>query len=339
MIHLQSYNPQWPQWFEREKVKLFSVLGPIVGSIEHIGSTAIPGIYAKPIIDILVGVHDLSDITDEQIQGLEQIGYRYVPEFEQYVPDRRFLYKTNSSERTHQLHIVNQNSAWWHRHLLFRDYLKYHPQCARIYESEKLALARQYADNGLYSEAKTEVCQRLEKTAFYDFAFHRPFMETDRMMGYIPQMVCLGNYQAMFQDPEFANQYGAEVSDDYIREMLARDITCWDRYQMGPMAWFDKTGHQFVARAGIKPMTIDGQCEIELTYALKKTYWVKGLATEIGRELLNKAFQQWGVSNIVCFARPDHDRSLKVVRKLGFEYEKSFEQNGLTYWLYRLLET
>lgn len=337
MIQLQPYNSRWPHWFEQEKHRLEASLGSVVKQIEHIGSTAIPGIHAKPVIDILIAVSDLTQFTSRHIEQMRLSGYEYVPDFETKVPSRRYFRKQNEQgESLYQVHVVNEYSAWWHRHLLFRDFLRTHEHYAKEYENEKLALAKHYDDTGLYSDAKSSICQKLETLAFYDFKLNRPLMETARLIGFIPQMACLDDYRSMFQDEQFTRQYGGEVSDKLITQMLSRDVEVWDASQMGPLAWFDRSSYAFVGRAGIKSIMADNEQEIELTYALRPPYWGQGLAAEAGRELLNRAFRDWKLTNVVCFTRPENHRSLGVIDKLGFQFEKEFTHAGTTHWLFRI---
>ena len=84
-IAILDYDPAWPGMFEQERANLQSVLGPLVLAIEHMGSTAVPGLAAKPIIDLLVGVHDLTDARSLCVKPLEALGYTYMPQYESLV--------------------------------------------------------------------------------------------------------------------------------------------------------------------------------------------------------------------------------------------------------------
>ncbi len=157
MIAVVEYNPRWPRLFEEEKARLLAAAGGVLTAVEHIGSTAVPGLAAKPIIDAMGGVHRLDDAMG-CVHALEGIGYEYVPEYEAYIPERRYFRKprTGQGPRTHHLHVVEMTSGFWRRHLLFRDYLRAHPEVAREYEDLKQRLAVEYGDDGWgYTEAKT----------------------------------------------------------------------------------------------------------------------------------------------------------------------------------------
>ena len=177
MITLIPYNPIWPKLFEEEKIKLQEILHNISIHIEHIGSTAIPGIYAKPVIDILVGVRSLDQFTQHYISKIEALGYHYRPDFESELPYRRYFQKNDAAgNRSHQIHLVNYPSAWWEKHILFRNYLRQHHLYAKEYELHKLALAKQFDDTATYAVAKTEFCRKIDKQAYFDFSLHKPFV-------------------------------------------------------------------------------------------------------------------------------------------------------------------
>lgn len=162
-VVVQDYDPEWPRLFEEEKATILGTIGHVVAAIEHVGSTAAPGLAAKPIIDILVGVRRLDD-AQQCIAPLQRIGYEYVPEYEVSLPERRYFRK--GSPRTHHLHMVEVGSDFWERHLLFRNYLRTHPEAARAYEELKRDLAvRHGADREAYTEGKTPFIRAVEDLA------------------------------------------------------------------------------------------------------------------------------------------------------------------------------
>jgi len=131
-------------------------------AVEHVGSTAVPGLAAKPIIDILVGLRSLRDAA-AVIPPLEGLGYQYLPEREIETPERRFLARPKTKPRLCHIHMVEVGSDFSERHLLFRDYLRAHPDAAREYEDLKRALAAQFRENReAYTEGKTPFVRRIE---------------------------------------------------------------------------------------------------------------------------------------------------------------------------------
>lgn len=161
-IEILNYNPGWPLRFAEEKAAILEAIGHWVMVIEHIGSTAVPGLGAKPIIDIMVGVRRLA-AARYSIAPLAAIGYEYVPQFEDEMPERRYFRKGPQTRHFH-LHMVELGSEFWQRHLAFRDYLCGHPEAVREYEALKRRLASRYGtDREGYTEAKTKFIRLIEE--------------------------------------------------------------------------------------------------------------------------------------------------------------------------------
>jgi GrpB-like predicted nucleotidyltransferase (UPF0157 family) len=152
-----DYDSQWPVLFEEERGRILHAVGQVILAIEHVGSTAVPGLGAKPIVDIMVGVHSLAD-AKECIEPLGSIGYKYHPENEDSIPERRYFQKgPNDTPNQHfHLHMVEIMSDFWKRTLLFRDLLRTHPEEAQQYYQLKKELAVTYgSDRNGYTNAKT----------------------------------------------------------------------------------------------------------------------------------------------------------------------------------------
>lgn len=152
-VTVVDYDPRWPVLYEEERDLILSVVGEIIAAVEHIGSTAVPGLGGKPIIDIMAAVHSLAD-ADRCIEQLEGIGFEYVPEHEVTTPERRYFRKGPQENHRH-LHLVELRSAFWRDHLLFRDYLRSHPDVAQQYHQLKKELgAKHRMDAKAYTDAK-----------------------------------------------------------------------------------------------------------------------------------------------------------------------------------------
>lgn len=151
-VYLSDYRREWPDLFEREKAALLEILGPwLHGSIEHVGSTAVPGLKAKPIIDIMAGVKDL-DSSIGAIDVLRSSGYCYYP----YKADvMHWFCKPTPEYRTHHLHLVPYDSPLWEERIRFRDILRNNIKVAEKYERLKLSLANDLSsDRESYTEQK-----------------------------------------------------------------------------------------------------------------------------------------------------------------------------------------
>jgi GrpB-like predicted nucleotidyltransferase (UPF0157 family) len=155
-IIIKDYDPKWPELFENEKLAIMEAIGHYVAEIEHMGSTAVFGLPAKPVIDIMIGLRRLLDAQD-CIMPIEAMEYEYVPEFEDQFPDRRYFRKTVDGVRTHQIHMVEINSDFWKRHLRFRDHLRLHSEARHDYAALKKVLAKKFEDDREgYTNAKTD---------------------------------------------------------------------------------------------------------------------------------------------------------------------------------------
>ncbi len=159
-VTITAYDPTWPSRFELEAQHLRACLPPgSVGRIAHFGSTAVPGLAAKPIIDMLVEVPSLQHVHDTIAPMLKHQGYEYFwrPSWRDGVtPEYTWFIKRNAAgERTHHLHMLEKGSALWDR-LLFRDYLIAHPQVAQAYGTLKRRIAADTGGDRLaYARAKT----------------------------------------------------------------------------------------------------------------------------------------------------------------------------------------
>lgn len=172
-VIIADYSPAWPARYEVEKSQILRAIGPWVAAIEHIGSTSVPGLSAKPIIDIMVAIRILDDAA-HCIEPLHALGYQYHPEFEDSLPERRYFNRGPRDDHYH-LHMVELTSGFWERHLLFRDYLRTHRETAQDYERLKQALAAQYReDRSGYTDAKTEFITAIERKARADKTLGAP---------------------------------------------------------------------------------------------------------------------------------------------------------------------
>lgn len=139
-VLVTAYDPQWPEDFEGIRLELQAVLEKIALAIEHVGSTAVPGMSAKPIIDIDVVIRDYS-VFPEVVSRLEAVGYRY--EGDLGIPGREaFCYEGKNHLQKHHLYVCPSDSRELHRHITFRNFLRTHPEEAAAYSAVKEKAAR-----------------------------------------------------------------------------------------------------------------------------------------------------------------------------------------------------
>ena len=168
-IIIVEYNRDWVRLFEQETALLEKVLDAnLVTRIEHFGSTAVPNLAAKPVIDLLVGVKSLERAKQIAVAPLESLGYAYWRDNPD--PQRMFFVKglPPNSPRTHHIHMVKLDSVLWER-LLFRDYLRQHPGEANQYARLKRQLARRFtSDREAYTKGKSEYIKSVMDKAKID---------------------------------------------------------------------------------------------------------------------------------------------------------------------------
>lgn len=141
-VEVVPHDPRWRDAFEAEARRVAEAMGENVVAVHHIGSTSIPGIYAKPVIDLLVKVRDVAEV-DGRSSAMESIGYEVMGEYG--IPGRRYFRKDDrEGVRTHHIHAFEAGSAEVVRHLAFRDYMLAHPADAQRYSELKRRLAEEH---------------------------------------------------------------------------------------------------------------------------------------------------------------------------------------------------
>ena len=169
-VAIAPYDPRWPEIFEEERLHLLSCLpGGLIRRIEHFGSTAVPGLSAKPIVDILVEVASLDETKQRIVPILEARGYEYFwrPSWGDDIPPYYawFIKRDKKWNRTHHIHMVESHFEHWDR-LLFRDYLTEHPDVAVKYGNLKMRLSStQNNDRVAYTQAKSDFVKRVTAMA------------------------------------------------------------------------------------------------------------------------------------------------------------------------------
>jgi GrpB-like predicted nucleotidyltransferase (UPF0157 family) len=188
-IIILPYNSEWPGLFNEERARLKRILHSLSPVIEHIGSTAVPGMCAKPVIDILVGLPSYDDIVQAS-QLMQLPGYVYIKKYEDVMPFRRYFVKVNvkntstlpqiifkgedtpaviTDQRTHHIHIVEINSPFWKEQLLFRNHLRKHEHAREAYTILKEKLAQQeWKNSDEYAAAKAKFIQSVIQQAIFN---------------------------------------------------------------------------------------------------------------------------------------------------------------------------
>ena len=163
-VKVVPHNPQWRDAFEAEAKQVAAALGENVVAIHHIGSTAIPDIYAKPVVDLLVEVRDITEV-DGRSSAMESLGYEVMGEYG--IPGRRYFRKDSQKGiRTHNIHAFEAGSAEVERHLAFRDYMIAHPGDAQRYSELKRKLAEEHPQSmDGYMDGKDGFIKEMDRRA------------------------------------------------------------------------------------------------------------------------------------------------------------------------------
>jgi GrpB-like predicted nucleotidyltransferase (UPF0157 family) len=160
-IVVVDYGPSWPERFTRWRWLIADMLGEVAGRIEHVGSTAVPGLAAKPIIDIQVGVEDLDD-EPSYVPGLERLGLG----LRSRDTHHRYFRPPPPRPRDAQVHVCRTGGPWERDHLLFRNHLVAHPDLRDRYAALKRDLALRYRHDRLaYTEGKSEFIDKVMRAA------------------------------------------------------------------------------------------------------------------------------------------------------------------------------
>jgi GrpB-like predicted nucleotidyltransferase (UPF0157 family) len=166
-VEIVDYDPRWPALFDQEADRLRATLDPsLIMGLEHFGSTAVPNLSAKPIIDILIAVRSLADAQASFVERLRQLDYVWWAENPKQ--DRLFFVKGMppfGPRRSHHLHVTELHGQMWQR-LAFRDYLRANPEEARTYEQlKRRAAVENPADREAYTDAKAAYIENVMRKA------------------------------------------------------------------------------------------------------------------------------------------------------------------------------
>jgi GrpB-like predicted nucleotidyltransferase (UPF0157 family) len=160
-VRISSYNSEWKKIYKKEKELLLSVLGDQILNIQHIGSTSVPGVKSKPIIDIVVVVKKIKD-AENLIESVEKLGYEY--KHEAGVRGRHFFVKGSEKNRTHYIHMVKLGGKQWKNLTNFREYLLEDRKNVKEYNKLKESLAKKYKDDrDTYTKKKSIFISRAIK--------------------------------------------------------------------------------------------------------------------------------------------------------------------------------
>lgn len=159
--------------------------------------------------------------------------------------------------------------------------------------------------------------------------------ETQRLIGYLPDIKFLDEYAAMLADKEFIACYGVYFDHKKAEERILTDLQKWQEFGFGPWYFRNKETGEFLGRGGLNICEVEGTQEVEVAYAIKPKFWGQGIAKEIGLFSLEFA-KELELQKLVCFTLPTNHQSLSVMTKCGFVFEKDFIYRDRPHKLHRL---
>jgi len=269
-IVIEEYSSDWRILFELEKEKLESVLGNS-SIIEHIGSTAVEGLGAKPIIDIMIGVTDFTQVSN-YIQPIVKLGYTYVYAYEDVMPYRRFLTKEKDGMRTHHIHMIEKDTEFWVRHLSFRDCLRNNIADREAYFNLKKELAeKEWKDGNDYAAAKTEFIKAIEKKISNQRQY-RQGSETVHLVIRPLSIKDAEDWVPFFinnpSDKFLALSFNASPPLEQSKSWIERQLVRYRENRYGLLALTDKITGKLVGMCGLLTQEVDSQHELEIGYRL-----------------------------------------------------------------------
>ncbi len=345
-IEVLPYDPIWPAKFAAEAARLHEILGAEIMAVHHIGSTSVPGIKAKPIIDILLEVRDITRIDAYNAQ-MEAYGYLSFGEYG--LPRRRYFPRNVNGRRVAHIHSWQSGDPEIGRHLAFRDYLRTHPIAAAEYGALKAQLAVQFCnDRDGYLTGKHDFVVAMERKAlqwqagFQNLSLLQPVIETARLQLWPLSQSHLEACQVSVDLLAFALKMPISRAIWEPPVVKARQIKIQKMARVDPAVhpWYtywlivDTAVSRGVGLVGFKGSP-DRSGVVEIGYGLDVHYQRRGYATEAVQTMIDWAFTQPDCKVVTAWVRKDNPASQRVLQKVGMRFVRA----TLTQLFWRIIKT
>jgi len=333
LVEFVSHRPQWAEMFKGEAVLLQELFGPQLVAIHHVGSTSVPGLKAKPIIDLLLEVSDIKQVNHFN-EPMRQLGYEVMGEYG--LPRRRYFRKDVDGRRKYHVHAWQSGDIEIERHLAFRDYLIAHPAHAEAYGNLKEKLAARFAgDREQYISGKDAFCKETEKWALAWQKELRAYELTSTRLRLVP--LSAAQIQFCLTRPD---QLEAELGHLISRRVLAPPVVqhalrvkkqrlisapalefAWHTYWL--IVIQSKTfGAGLIGFKGVP----DNNGEVEIGYGIDTAWRNQGYTTEATRRLIDWALQQESCLAVTAWSDKENVASARVLQKVGMELGRETEE-------------
>ncbi len=331
LIEVTAYDPQWVARYREEAAVLRSLFGEEVTAIHHVGSTSIPEIPAKPVIDILLEVRDI-DTVDQYNDPMRELGY--VPRGEYGLPRRRYFPKIEAGKHTYHVHTWQSADPSSERHISFRDYLIAHPTTSKAYGSLKKALAEEYANDAEgYMDGKNDFIQETERRAIaWRRAVRAQTIETERLALLPLNPAQLSHYLYRPAQLEAALQLtlSRRSPSDPVRRAIRSKIRKTSDASLATLLWntyWLVAGHDGALGAGLIGFkgAPDANGMVEIGYGIDPDARGLGYATEAAAALVGWALSQPGCAAVAAETEKSNEPSIRVLEKVGFDMVRETE--------------
>lgn len=316
MITLVPYDPDWPRAFAAEAARLRQGLGEHAVRIEHVGSTSVPGLAGKPVVDVQVSVRDLADFA-ALAPRLASMGYHHVPlgDFDRVYP---FFQKPAGWPATFHLHLCAVDGEQERKHLAFRDHLRRHPAVAADYFQLKQRLAGEFAGDTFESREQYSLAKSAFVEAVLEQALRVP--EVPGLVLSPARLVDAEEWSEFEALAEFKRHTSSTVeSAADLRALIERTRSGDPSAPVHFVARSVETG-QLLATVGFHSISPVNRTA-ELTYGVRPGWWGRGLATSLCRAAVDWGFTQRGWVRIQATTLESNAASQRVLQKAGFTLE------------------
>lgn len=338
-VSVVPHDPAWRSGFDTAAREILLAWGDEVVQVHHIGSTAVPGLAAKPILDILVEVRDIERL-DAFNAGIEQLGYHAMGEFG--IPGRRFFIRGGDEHRSHHLHVFRAGSPEVERHLAFRDFLTTHPDRAKQYGDLKVALAKSHPEDiAAYIEGKHHLVLSLEEQAL---AWRQAGGRMIRTLQLHLQALTFAELeQYTLAQADLARGLGLRLTAALRTDAVERALrTKLDKMRQAPVAehpWYtywlmvieeERFGAGLIGFKG----SPDAEGRVEIGYGTDPAMRSRGYTTEAARALIGWAFADPRCTTITAsHVLKENISSIRVLEKVGMQLLEE-DENTLS-WIMR----
>jgi [ribosomal protein S5]-alanine N-acetyltransferase len=304
--------------------------------VEHIGSTAVPGLAGKGVIDLMV-VYPPGRLGAAR-DALRELGFQQQSGRAPFPDDRPMRLGSVEYDGTRfrlHVHVIATGAAEVGTQRAFRDHLRANPAASREYAARKRAiLAAGVTDTLEYCDRKGEFVESVLRSLRPEAFPER--LETPRLLLTRPTDADRTDLIAMHSDPRVMATLGGMRTPEELEGINQRLLASWEQTGFGWWIARRRPDGRFVGRGGLRRLSLNGRDEVELAYGLMAEFWGRGLTGEIAEASIRTGFQVLGLSEIVCFTMTTNTRSRRVMEKAGFRYERDGEHAGLPHVFYRL---